>query len=52
MDDKSLISQVDNSGDPVARLQGGHRAGDELTSREVLDGPVVITMFDVLCKHT
>ena len=51
MDDEGFISQVDNSWDTVARLQGSHWSRDELTSRKVLDGPMIITMFDVLSKY-
>ena len=51
MDDEGFISQVDNSWDTVARLQGSHWSWDELTSRKVLDGPMIITMFDVLSKY-
>ena len=50
VDDKSLVSQVYNSRDTIARLQGCHGARDELRARKVLDRPMIITMFDVLCK--
>ena len=48
MDDKGLISQVDDPRDTIARLEGCHGTGDELTAREVLDGPMIITVLNIL----
>ena len=48
MDDKGLISQVDDPRDTIARLEGCHGTGDELTAREVLDGPMIIAVLNIL----
>ena len=48
MDDKGLISQVDDPRDTIARLERCHGAGDELAAREVLDGPMIITVLNIL----
>ena len=48
VDDEGLVAEVDDARDAVARLQGRHRAGDELTAVEVLDGAVVVAVLHVL----
>merc|ERR1719474_419102 len=48
VDDERLIAQMNDPGDPVARLKGGHRAGDELTALPVFDYAVVVALLHVL----
>ena len=48
VDDEGLVAEVDDARDAVARLQGRHRAGDELAAVEVLDGAVVVAVLHVL----
>ncbi|EFA09758.1 hypothetical protein TcasGA2_TC011897 [Tribolium castaneum] len=44
VDDERLVAQVDDAADAVARVEGGRGSG------VVLDGPVVVAMFDILSK--
>ena len=52
MNDESLISKVNYPRDPVARLQSGHRTGDELAAAQVADGAVVVAVLDLLEERT
>ena len=48
MDNKSLISQMNYSWNPIACLQGGHWSRDEITAMIVFNCPVVITFLNIL----
>ena len=48
MDDKGLISQVDDARDTIARLERRHGAWDELAARKVLDGPMIVAVLNIL----
>ena len=48
MNHEGLVSQVDDSGHPVAGLKGRHRPRDELAPVEVLDSAVVVAVLDIL----
>jgi hypothetical protein len=42
--DEGLVAHVDDPANPVARVEGGRG------TRVVLDGPVIVAMFDILSK--
>ncbi len=48
MDDEGLIAQVDDARDPVAGLQGGHGAGDELAALPIFHNTVIVAVLYVL----
>ena len=48
VDDEGLVAEVDDPGDPVAGLEGGHGAGDELPALPVLHHPVVVAVLHIL----
>ncbi len=51
MDDKGLVAEVDDAGDPVAGLEGRHGAGDELSALPVLHHTVVVAVLHILHKE-
>ncbi len=51
MDDKGLVAEVDDAGDPVAGLEGRHGAGDELPALPVLHHTVVVAVLHILHKQ-
>jgi hypothetical protein len=51
MDDKGLVAEVDDAGDPIAGLEGRHGAGDELTALPVLHHTVVVAVLHILHKQ-
>jgi hypothetical protein len=52
MNDKGLVSKVNNAGDAVAGLESGHWSGDEFAAVKVFDGSVVVTVFNILQLKT
>ena len=48
VDDEGFVAQVDDAGDPVASLECGHGARDELAATEVFDGAMVVTVLNIL----
>jgi hypothetical protein len=43
--DEGLVAHVDDPANPVARVEGGRG------TRVVLDGPVIVAMFDILLRN-
>ncbi len=51
VDDKGLVAEVDDAGDPVAGLEGRHGAGDELPALPVLHHAVIVAVLHILHKE-